>query len=103
VYCFEVQIVAMALGSAASSSDSVGVCRSLKVKNRLSSSSSSSLFNDAFLASQTIYTIYIYILSILSILIRLPSSSETGETQVRNMAEFCRRAPLVLGGFFNVP
>jgi hypothetical protein len=34
VYCFEVQIVEMAWGSAASSSDSVGVRRSQKVKNR---------------------------------------------------------------------
>jgi presenilin-like A22 family membrane protease len=33
VYCFEVQIVEMALGSAASSSDSLGVRRSQKVKN----------------------------------------------------------------------
>jgi hypothetical protein len=31
-----------------------------------------------------------------SILIRLPSSSEAGETRVRNMtAEFCRRVPIV--------
>jgi hypothetical protein len=34
VYCFEVQIVEMALESAASSSDSVGVRRSQKVNNR---------------------------------------------------------------------
>jgi hypothetical protein len=34
VYCFEVQIVEMAKGSAASSSDSVGVRRSQKVSNR---------------------------------------------------------------------
>jgi hypothetical protein len=34
VYCFAVQIVEMAQGSAASSSDSVGVRRSQKVKNR---------------------------------------------------------------------
>jgi hypothetical protein len=34
VYCFEVQMVEMASGSAASSSDSVGGRRSLKVKNR---------------------------------------------------------------------
>jgi hypothetical protein len=36
-------------------------------------------------------------------LIRLPSSSEAGETRVRNMADFCRRAPIVLVGFFNMP
>jgi hypothetical protein len=34
VYCFAVQIVEMAQGSAASSSDSVGVRRSQKVKKR---------------------------------------------------------------------
>jgi hypothetical protein len=39
-----------------------------------------------------------------SILIRLPSSSEAGETWARNMAaEFCRRVPIVLVGFFNMP
>jgi hypothetical protein len=39
-----------------------------------------------------------------SILIRLQSSSEAGETRVRNMAaEFCRRGPIVLVGFFNMP
>jgi hypothetical protein len=38
-----------------------------------------------------------------SSLIRLPSSSEAGETRVRNMAaEFCRRVPIVLVGFFNM-
>jgi hypothetical protein len=58
-----------------------------------------SLFNDAFSESQTIYSVDFY-----SILIRLPSSSEAGETRVRNMsAEFCRRAPIVLVGFFNMP
>jgi hypothetical protein len=58
-----------------------------------------SLFNDAFSGSQTIYSVDFY-----QILIRLPSSGEAGETQVRNMAaEFCRRAPIVLVGFFNMP
>jgi hypothetical protein len=39
-----------------------------------------------------------------SILIRLPSSSEAGETRVRNMAaEFCRRTPVVLVRVFNMP
>jgi hypothetical protein len=40
---------------------------------------------------------------IYSILIRLPSSSEAGESRVRNMAEFCRRLPIVLEGFFYMP
>jgi hypothetical protein len=45
----------------------------------------------------------LYSVNFYSILIRLPSSSEAGETRVRNMAaEFCRRAP-VLVGFFNMP
>jgi hypothetical protein len=43
VYCFEVQIVEMAYGSAASSSDSVGVRRSQKVKNRFSKASKPAL------------------------------------------------------------
>jgi hypothetical protein len=46
----------------------------------------------------------LYSVDFYSILIRLQSSSEAGETRVRNMAaEFCRRAPIVLVGFFNVP
>jgi hypothetical protein len=46
----------------------------------------------------------LYSVDFYSILIRLPSSSEAGETRVRNMvAEFCRRAPIVLVGFFNMP
>jgi hypothetical protein len=46
----------------------------------------------------------LYNVDFYSILIRLPSSSEAGETRVRNMAaEFCRRAPLVLVEFFNMP
>jgi hypothetical protein len=39
----------------------------------------------------------LYSVDFYSILIRLPSSSEAGETRVRNMAaEFCRRAAIVL-------
>jgi hypothetical protein len=46
----------------------------------------------------------LYSVDFYSILIRLPSSSEAGEARVRNMAaEFCRRAPIVLVGFFNMP
>jgi hypothetical protein len=46
----------------------------------------------------------LYSVDFYSILIRLPSSSEAGKTRVRNMAaEFCRRAPIVLVGFFNMP
>jgi hypothetical protein len=45
----------------------------------------------------------LYSVDLFSILIRLPSSSEAGETRVRNMAEFCRRVPIVLVGFFNMP
>jgi hypothetical protein len=46
----------------------------------------------------------LYSVDFYSIMIRLPSSSEPGETRVRNMAaEFCRRAPIVLVGFFNMP
>jgi hypothetical protein len=46
----------------------------------------------------------LYSVDFYSILIRLPYSSEAGETRVRNMAaEFCRRAPIVLVGFFNMP
>jgi hypothetical protein len=57
-----------------------------------------SLFNDAFSVSQT-KSVDFY-----SILIRLPFSSEAGEKRVRNMtAEFCRRANIVLVGFFNIP
>jgi hypothetical protein len=56
-----------------------------------------SLFNDAF--SVSVYSVDFY-----SILIRLPSSSEAGETRVRNMAaEFCRRSSIVLVGFFYMP
>jgi hypothetical protein len=56
-----------------------------------------SLFNDAFQYFR-LYNVDFY-----SILIRLPSSSEAGETQVRNMDEFCRRIPIVLIGFFYMP
>jgi hypothetical protein len=46
----------------------------------------------------------LYSVDFYSIVIRLPSSSEAGETRVRNMAtEFCRRVPIVLAGFFNMP
>jgi hypothetical protein len=46
----------------------------------------------------------LYSVDFYSILIRLPSSSEAGETQVKNMAtEFCRRTLIVLVGFFNMP
>jgi hypothetical protein len=45
----------------------------------------------------------LYSVDFYSVLIRLPSSSEAGETRVRNMAEFCRRVPIVLVGFFNLP
>jgi hypothetical protein len=45
----------------------------------------------------------LYSVDFYSILIRLPSSSEAGETQVRNMAEFCRRALIVFVGFFYMP
>jgi hypothetical protein len=45
----------------------------------------------------------LYSIDFYSILIRLPSSSEAGESRVRNMAEFCRRASIVLVGFFNMP
>jgi hypothetical protein len=46
----------------------------------------------------------LYSVDFYSSLIRLPSSSEGGETRVRNMAaEFWRRAPIVLVGFFNMP
>jgi hypothetical protein len=46
----------------------------------------------------------LYSVDFYSILIRLPSSSEAGEMRVRNMAaEFCRRASIVLVGFFNMP
>jgi hypothetical protein len=39
----------------------------------------------------------LYSVDFYSILIRLPSSSDAGETRVRNMAaEFCRRAPIVI-------
>jgi hypothetical protein len=45
----------------------------------------------------------LYSVDFYSILIRLPSSSEARETWVRNMAaEFYRRAPIVLVGFFNM-
>jgi uncharacterized membrane protein YqiK len=40
----------------------------------------------------------LYSVDFYSILIRLPSSSEAGETRVRNMA-----APIVLVGFFYMP
>jgi hypothetical protein len=46
----------------------------------------------------------LYSVDFYSSLIRLPSSSEAGETRVRNMAaEFCRGVPIVLVGFFNMP
>jgi hypothetical protein len=46
----------------------------------------------------------LYSVDFYSILIRLPTSSEAGETRVRNMAaEFCRRAPIVFVGFFYMP
>jgi hypothetical protein len=45
----------------------------------------------------------LYSVDFYSILIRLPSSSEAGETRVRNMAKFCRRVPIVLVGFFYMP
>jgi hypothetical protein len=46
----------------------------------------------------------LYSFDLYSILIRLSSSSEAGETRARNMAaEFCRRAPIVFVGFFNMP
>jgi hypothetical protein len=45
----------------------------------------------------------LYSVDFYSILLRLPSSSEAGETWVRNMAEFCRLVPIVLAGFFNMP
>jgi hypothetical protein len=45
----------------------------------------------------------LYSVDFYSILIRLPSSSEAGETRVRNMAEFCRRGAIVLVGFFYMP
>jgi hypothetical protein len=46
----------------------------------------------------------LYSVDFYSILIHLPSCSEAGETRVRNMAaEFCRRVPIVLVGFFNMP
>jgi hypothetical protein len=45
----------------------------------------------------------LYSVDFYSILIRLPSSSEAGETRVRNMAEFCRRAPIVFVGLFYMP
>jgi hypothetical protein len=45
----------------------------------------------------------LYGVDFYSSLIRLPSSSEAGETRVRNMAEFCRRAPIVIVGFFYMP
>jgi hypothetical protein len=57
-----------------------------------------SLFNDVF------QYLRLYSVDIYSVLIRLPSSSEAGKTRVRNMAaEFCRRAPIVLVGFFYMP
>jgi hypothetical protein len=46
---------------------------------------------------------YLRLYSVNFYSIRLPSSSEAGETRVRNMAEFCRRAPIVLVGFFYMP
>jgi hypothetical protein len=45
----------------------------------------------------------LYSVDFYSIVIRLPSSSEAGESRVRNMAEFCRRASVVLVGFFYMP
>jgi hypothetical protein len=45
----------------------------------------------------------LYSVDFYSILIRLPSSSEAGETRVRNMTEFCRRVLIVLVGFFYMP
>jgi hypothetical protein len=46
----------------------------------------------------------LYSVDFYSIMIRLPSSSEEGETRVRKMAaKFCRRAPIVLVGFFYMP
>jgi hypothetical protein len=45
----------------------------------------------------------LYSVDFYSILIRLPSSSEAGETRERNMAEFCRRVPIVLVGFIYMP
>jgi hypothetical protein len=45
----------------------------------------------------------LYSVDFYSILICLPFSSEAGETRVRNMAEFCRRAPIVFVGFFYMP
>jgi hypothetical protein len=46
----------------------------------------------------------LYSVDLYSILIRLPYSSEAGEMRVRNMAaEFCRRAPIMLVGFFYMP
>jgi hypothetical protein len=46
----------------------------------------------------------LYSVDLYSILICLPSSSEATETRVRNIAaEFFRRAPVALVGFFNMP
>jgi hypothetical protein len=57
-----------------------------------------SLFNDAF-PYLRLYSVDFY-----SVLICVPSSSKAGETRVRNMAaEFCRRVPIMLVGFFNMP
>jgi hypothetical protein len=57
-----------------------------------------SLFNDAF------QYLRLYSVDFYSSLIRLPSSSKAGGTRVRNLAaEFCRRAPIMLVGFFTVP
>jgi hypothetical protein len=43
----------------------------------------------------------LYSVDFYSVLICLPSSSEAGETRVRNMAaEFCRPVPIALVGFF---
>jgi hypothetical protein len=68
--------------------------------------------NVLFLWFVCLYVVYLttlfqylglYSVDFYSVLIRLPSSSEAGETRVRNMAEFCRRARIVLVGFFNMP
>jgi hypothetical protein len=46
----------------------------------------------------------LYSVDFYSIPICLPSSSEAGETRVRELdAEFCLRAPIVLVGFFYMP
>jgi hypothetical protein len=46
----------------------------------------------------------LYSVDLYSVRICLPSTSEAGETRVRNMAaEFCRRAPNVLVWFFYMP